>query len=76
MSQSASLDQARAAKARAADVFGTLVGEVAVGIMPLGQGRFGLKVNLTAPPGADVSLPDEIEGVPIHVDVVGTIHKR
>ena len=70
------LREARAAKSKAAQVFHALVGEVAVGIMPLGEGRFALKVNLTTAPDEGVSLPDEIEGVPVHVEVVGTIRKR
>jgi hypothetical protein len=76
MSREASLQQARAAKSKAAQVFHALVGEVAVGIMPLGEGRFGLKVNLTTAPDGGVALPDEIEGVPVRVEVVGTIRKR
>ena len=76
MSGEASLRKAQAAKGKAAQVFGALVGEVAVGIMPLGEGRFGLKVNLTSAPDEGVSLPDQIEGIPVHVEVVGRIRKR
>jgi hypothetical protein len=76
MSGEASLREAQAAKGKAAQVFHALVGEVAVGIMPLGEGRYGLKVNLTTPPDEGVCLPDEIEGVPVHVEVVGRIRKR
>jgi hypothetical protein len=72
---SASLNQAQAAKPRAAKVFGDLVGNVAVGIMKLGKG-FGLKVNLTEKPATGVSLPKDIEGVPVKVEVVGRIRKR
>jgi hypothetical protein len=76
MIHGATLEQAQGAKSRAAQVFGDLVGEVAVGIMPLEQGRYALKVNLTTPPNEGVTLPDEIEGVPVQVEVVGTIRKR
>lgn len=73
---STSLKDAQAAKGQAAKVFGNLVGEVAVGIMKLGKDNFGLKVNLTEAPAEGISLPAEIEGVPVKVEVVGRIHKR
>jgi hypothetical protein len=72
----ASLKDAQSAKARAAKVFGELVGEVAVGIVRLDNDKFGLKVNLTDEPAKGVSLPEEIEGVPVTVEVVGRIRKR
>lgn len=71
-----SLDQVRAAKSKAADAFRALVGEVAVGIAPVEQGLYRLKINLTNPPAPGVSLPDEIDGVPVQVEVVGKIRKR
>jgi len=72
----ASLKAAQAAKRRAASVFGRLVGDVAIGIMKLDEDQFGLKVNLTEEPPTGISLPDEIEGVPVKVEVVGRIRKR
>ena len=75
MSTGANLKKAQAAKSKAARVFHGLVGEVAVGIMPLGHGRFGLKVNLTTAPDAGVALPEKIEGVPVQIEIVGTIRK-
>jgi hypothetical protein len=76
MIKGVTLEQAQAAKGKAIELFRRLVGEVAVGITPLGAGRYGLKVNLTAAPGAGVSLPDEIEGVPVTIEIVGKIRKR
>ncbi len=77
MKKGVCLESARAAKKRAAQIFVPLVGEeVAVGITRLGEDRFALKVNLTSEPGQDVELPDEIEGVPVQVEVVGKIRKR
>jgi hypothetical protein len=73
---SASLKDAQAAKRQCAKVFGDLVGEVAVGIMKLGKDGFALKVNLTEAPEEGISLPSEIEGVPVKVEVVGRIRKR
>jgi len=72
----ASLKDAQAAKGPAAKVFGDLVGEVAVGIMKLGDDHFGLKVNLTEKPARGIRLPDEIKGVPVKVEVVGRVRKR
>jgi hypothetical protein len=73
---SASLKDAQAAKGRAAKVFGDLVGDVAVGIMKLGEDRFGLKINLTERPADGIVLPEDIEGVPVKVEVIGRIRKR
>ncbi len=77
MKKGVSLKLCRAAKQRAAEVFVPLVGEeVAVGITRLGDDNFALKVNLTSESGEDVELPDEVEGVPIQVEVVGEIRKQ
>ena len=77
MKEGVSLDSARAAKKRAAQVFVPLVGEeVAVGIMCVAKDRFALKVNLTCEPSEEVILPDEVDGVPVQVEVVGKIYKR
>ncbi len=77
MKKGVSLESARAAKRRAAQVFVPLVGEeVAVGITRLDDDCFCLKINLTAEPDQDVELPDEVEGVPVQVEVVGKIRTR
>jgi hypothetical protein len=77
MKKGVSLESARAAKQRAAQVFLPLVGEeVAVGITRLDHDHFCLKINLTSAPDRDVELPDEVEGVPVQVEVVGKIRKR
>ena len=77
MRRGVSLETARAAKPRAAEVFVPLVGEeVAVGITRLAEGGFGLKVNLTSEPAGNIQLPDDVEGVPVQVEVVGKIYKR
>ena len=75
MDKACTLDKARAAKAPAAEAFGRLAEVVGVGITRIGKG-YGLKVNLSRlPPGAN-SLPCEIAGVPVRVEVVGKIRKR
>jgi hypothetical protein len=69
------LSEARKAKPAAQKIFTGLVGEVAVGITRVG-GHYGLKVNLASSPAANVTLPTTVEGVPVHVEVTGTIRKR
>ena len=77
MNKGVSLKLARAAKQRASEIFAPIVGEeVAVGIIPLGSNRFGLKINLTSEPNPNLTLPNEVEGVPVKVQVVGKIRKR
>jgi hypothetical protein len=67
------LDEARAAKTEAANVFGSLASVVGVGITRIGEG-YGLKINLRQE--AKVALPTEVAGVPVRVEVVGPIQKR
>jgi hypothetical protein len=71
---SCTLEQARAAKAKALAVFERLAPVVGVGITRIGDG-YGLKVNLRERP-ADAELPDAVEGVPVRVEVVGQIRPR
>ena len=68
-------ERARAAKERAKVLFARLASVGGVGINRV-PGGFGVKVNLSeaAPPDAD--LPETIDGVPVTVEVVGTIRKR
>lgn len=75
MADSPSLDDVRAAKANALKVFGNLAEVVGVGITSIGDG-YGLKVNLKALPKAPDTLPTQIDGVPVKVEVVGRIQKR
>jgi hypothetical protein len=69
------LEQARAAKSAAASLFTKIGKVVGVGITRIGSG-YGVKVNLSATPRAVGSVPDEVDGVPIQVEVVGDIRKR
>lgn len=71
----ASLAKARAAKPVAERVFSGLVGGVAVGITRIGD-VYGLKINLTTSPPPGLQLPQEIDGVPVRIEVVGVIEKR
>jgi hypothetical protein len=71
----ASIDAARAAKARALEVFGRLGEVVGVGLTRVDDG-YGLKVNLRAPVTPGATLPESVEGVPVRVEVVGRIRPR
>ncbi len=69
------VDEARAAKKRALDVFERLARVVGIGITKVDDG-YGVKVNLRDKPNDEVTLPETIDGVPVRVEVVGAIRKR
>ena len=71
----ASLERARAAKARALEVFAKLGDVVGVGLTTIGDG-YGLKVNLGTAPKDMSALPHEVDGVRVKVEIVGPIRKR
>jgi hypothetical protein len=73
MPKPATFDQARAAKDEAkrrlagkGEVFG-------VGVTKT-KGGYAVKINLKEPPTGPV--PNEVDGVPLVVDVVGVVRKR
>lgn len=66
------LSEARLARDRAVEIFGRLAPVVGVGITHL-DGGYGVKVNLRELPPGEVELPDEIDGVPVRVAVVGAL---
>ena len=72
--KSASLDEARAAKEKLAQSVLDRADVNGVGIMRDGAG-YAVKVNLSEDASVE-TLPVEIDGVPIHVEVVGPITKR
>jgi len=69
------LVEARAAKERAKAIFASKPSVVGIGITRVGD-RYGVKVNLDAPPAPDANLPESIDGVPIRIEVVGPIRRR
>lgn len=73
--ENSSLEAARAAKAQAREIFAALAPVNGVGITRIGAG-YGIKINLRQAPGAGVALPENINGVPVRVEVVGAITKR
>ena len=69
------LEAARAAKAKARRFFSRF-GEVSgVGITRKGN-DYAVKVNMKSAPRGQSKWPDEIDGVPVMVDIVGTIRKQ
>jgi hypothetical protein len=71
---SCTLDQARAAKPRVMAVFEKLAAVAGVGVTRVGGG-YGVKVNLQTRPAEGTKLPDAVDGVPVRVEVVGSIRK-
>jgi hypothetical protein len=71
----APLEAARAAKSEVIEAFAGVGDVVGVGLVSMGDG-YGLKVNLAEAPARDVLPPREISGVPIRIEVVGTLRKR
>lgn len=69
------LEQAQAAKQTAIRRFETIGEVVGVGITRV-AGQYAVKVNLSEPVKPGTVLPDEINGVPIRVEVTGTIRAR
>lgn len=67
----ATLDRARAAKERLRERLAGLAELRGLGIAVL-PGGYGVKVNLLCelPPGV---VPDEVDGVPVVIDIVGHI---
>ena len=75
MAEGASLEAARAAKSKAIDLLSRHLEVVAVGITRVDDG-YGVKVNLSKALSPQVSVPPDIDGVPIVLTVVGRITKQ
>ena len=69
------LERARAAKPRVQDLLRGVAQTAGVGITRM-DGGYAVKVNLSRPADAGVSLPDQVDGVPICFEVVGAVTKR
>lgn len=70
---SITIDEARAAKKKAAQLVGAAATVVGIGLTSR-HGSFAVKVNLQA--AAEADLPSEVDGVPIVYEVVGAITAR
>ena len=69
------LQRVRAAKPLAEAVLTDLLGKVAIGITRIGD-DYGLKVNLASAPSPSIEIPSVVAGVPIRIEVTGSISKR
>ncbi len=69
------LNRVRSVKADAHGTFSRLASVVGIGITRVGAG-YGLKINLHAAPDGTVTLPADIQGVPVRVEIVGAIRKQ
>jgi hypothetical protein len=69
------LDRARAAKRAALARFEQIGHVVGIGITRV-AGEYAVKVNLHEPVDPDIEIPTEIDGVPVRVEVTGTIRPR
>ena len=67
------LQQARAAKHKAAEMFRGTATVAGIGITRIEDG-YGLKVNLERP--LESPLPTDVDGVPLRVEIVSSIRKR
>lgn len=69
------IDTARRAKAKALSLFGNLAQVNGIGIGRVDDG-YCVKINLSEYPPKTVRLPDNVDGVPVQLEVVGRIAKR
>jgi hypothetical protein len=70
-----SLEQAQAAKRTALERFKKLDYVTGIGITRVG-GEYAVKLNLSEPVEPGVTLPSEIDGVPLRVEITGAIRPR
>ena len=60
---------------RSLEMFSKLGDVVGVGLTRIGD-EYGIKVNLASAVKDESTLPTEVDGVPVKVEVVGAIRKR
>lgn len=70
-----SLERAQAAKKTALQRFKKLGHVTGVGITRV-HGEYAVKLNLSEPVGPGVTLPSDIDGVPLRVEITGAIRPR
>jgi hypothetical protein len=69
------LHQARAAKAAVLKTFRRLPNLSGVGITKVGDG-YAVKINLREPMPKGTQLPGEVDGLPVTIEITGTLRKR
>lgn len=69
------LEQVRAAKRRAREIFSRLAHVTGVGVTRE-EGQYRLKINLRSAPADGTVLPEEVDGIPVRVEITGPIRGR
>ena len=69
------LEAARAVKERAKEIFSRYGSVNGIGLTRLGE-CYAVKVNFESEPLDRASLPQNIEGVPVVIQVIGPLHKQ
>ena len=75
MSRVGTLEEARAAKRLVAQSLAGRDGVLGIGITRVGGG-YAVRVNLSRQPAAVESIPTEVAGVPVRIEIVGEIRKQ
>jgi hypothetical protein len=75
VNETAELERVRTAKTKALALLAKLAQVNGVGITRVGE-HYALKVNLAEPTPQNVRIPQEIDGVPVVVELVGRITKQ
>ncbi len=73
--KAATIEEVRSLKEKAIQIFLRDAPVVGVGITRIGEG-YGLKINLSEAPKRGILLPEQVDGVPVKVEVVGVVRKR
>lgn len=74
MSKPATLEAARSAKDEAARQLADKADVVGIGLTKTKRGGYAVKVNVRKAPAE--AMPESVQGVPLLIEVVGTIRKR
>jgi hypothetical protein len=73
MATSHTFAAARAAKLRVLEIFRNVAPIAGVGVTKVGDG-YGVKVDLREPPLPGASVPVDVDGIPVRVEVVRAMH--
>ena len=69
------LERARAAKTKAKSLLAKIPEINGIGLTQI-DGEYAVKINLSCEPADRSAIPDEIDGIPVVLHVVGEIHKQ
>lgn len=69
------LERAQAAKKATLRRFKNVASVTGVGITRV-EGEYAVKLNLSEPLAPEVSVPDDVDGVPLKIEVTGNVRRR